>query len=130
MLESSEHVDWVDRRNRCDAESISLVLLQRVREDVERANRSRSNGKALAVNGNSERFEVSADDKFDGRSICFCRGKDRVSITLSGESESKRIVTWEWRHDDATCQLLLDGIKADLWQISQAALYDLFFPKG
>ena len=128
MLEPSEHVDWVDRRNRCDSESISLVLLQRVREDVERANRSRSNGKALAVIGTSERFEVSAEDKFDGRSVCFCRSKDRIDFMPSGKS--KRIVTWMWQMNDADCQLLLDGNKAELWQISQAALYDLFFPEG
>ncbi len=127
MLESSKHVDWVDRRNRCDSESISLVLLQRVREDVERANRSRSSGEKLEVAGSSERFEVFAEDKFDGRSVCFCRSEDRINFTPS--KKPKRIVTWTWRLDDADCQLLLDGAKVELWQISQAALYDLFFPK-
>ena len=128
MLKPSEHVDWVDRRNNCDAESISLVLFERVRKDIDRVNRSRPSDKQMVMDGDSERFEVNCEDKFHGKSVRFHRSADQIDFRMEGEP--KRIIKWTWRHADASCQLLLDGVETELWQISQAALYDLFFPQG
>ena len=129
MIATTEHVDWVQRRFDCSSESIALELKKQVKADVDRVNRRRSRGIPFTTFGDDlTHYEVAVDRHPELGFVKFERKPDRIIIRRNSAPE--RIVTWSWVKDSATCQLRLDDEPSELWKISQAALYDLFFPQG
>ena len=129
--EGGEPVNWVGNRLDCGEGSISLSLMERVKQDVDRVNVLRGPDTRIVVKGNMRRYFVEFETNPQNHPVCFVTDGERGVITFarSGETE-QRVVTWKWNPETAKCRLYLDGEPSELWRISQAALYNLFFPKG
>ena len=134
MLEDKNPVDWVQKRLCCGPEFISLSLMERVKSDVEKANLRCARESGFKVTGNSERFCVECEvpdssDGIDRASVNFIREREQLAITGTS-GPAARVVTWKWNPQEVKCDLFLDGQPTEFWKVSQAALYDKFFPKG
>lgn len=136
LLKDEQDTNWVLRRHSCSVEGIFDCLVRRFRKDVGIMNKElSSNGEDVfsveIMNGGSKAIvRRVASTPFMNRFSAI----QQVELQMRGENElivrygpSRFIITSEWIQETATCQLHIDGKPAELWQISQKALSDLFF---
>lgn len=142
-----EPVNWVKRRKECTLDQIFQgPLYSQLEKDIEEAGESvysiepyrevlvAGKRKEFAFEGGPPKeFVVRRRDR-DGLTVLFRLKEDRIDVLVgSGPSFS---VSLDWQDETAECGLLVRtmeegvqdlGAKAELWQISQRALTELFF---
>ena len=128
LAANGDPVDWVTRRANCDLEGVFHSLLSQVQSDVEKF-KSYPAKKLRGYTFNFSSIKAFAavnrlNGERDQATVKFELKEQEISISSEG---LHHVVTKKWDHETATCLLFLDGKRQEVWQISQAALYNLFF---
>ena len=130
--ENDKPVNWVERKANCTLSSVFESIFYQVELDVQEANK---------LKYNNWTFECVKDTESFNHTITVTRetpgfADDRPTVVFNQEQDSiyvycpkgKRFqITMQWNHDTMICDICLDGESRKLWQISCAALWDLFF---
>ena len=123
---------WVHKRVQCTREAVFDALYKRVLHDVEEAN-------ACHLAGENNQFVVEEDTgsracaaftvkRPDGSEVSFQRFDLEIRITRS--SNGAFSVRPKWNSRKLSCDLYVEDVSHELWQISQVALEPLFFGPG
>ena len=123
-------MNWVNRRASCTINDVFEALLSRIEADIE---------EKKDVHPDSE-FTIARKAAGDVLEKVAIRGvKDlghtpivelkieNGTIKVHGTEHDVFHVTTLWDKDSAECTMLVDHKPLELWQISQRALYPLFF---
>lgn len=129
MMNEAPH--WVRARADCTPDFVFKALRELVWRDVAEANeippakRFRRTFRAETITGGPHpmfRVQRSPDDA----SIFFHLRSTEIHVA-HGNNELLFAVTPEWNAEESRCDLFVDGVQCELWQISKKALSDLFF---
>ena len=113
----------------CNSEKIFHVVVEQVKNDVDQMNSA----------GLSAHFDVLEEGNtvtivpqgYDADSRGIVRFKCN-SHSIHVKNDSKHVddflIKWSWNQDTATCDLSVNGATMLLWEVSQKALYPIFFP--
>ena len=133
-IRDTEPLNWVRRRGQCTIRGVFGCLAEQVKRDLrERQSlppphpRTRYSFNDIGADKFSVVLEYGRDDRWNAeRATDFRLSKDFICI--STQHDDSFCVFPQWNHATATCELYVDNERYDLWQVSQKALYDLFFP--
>ena len=120
--------DWVTARADCTIEAIYRDLVDLVKRDIQRVHRAparlRRNKRFTHENGRY--FVVSRfDETVDDGAVSFRLGGEGIEICRDDRPLHR--ISLRWDRGGAQCCILKDGEPCRLWQVSEAALYPLFF---
>ncbi|MYF46369.1 MAG: hypothetical protein F4223_07985 [Rhodobacteraceae bacterium] len=126
MADKEKNVDWVNKRDSCRHDAVFKLVVDRVKQDVERMNATqtakRENCHFKVEEMSCKEFRVYGGSR---SSVFIEKGEKTIEVT-NGQKRSFTI-NHEWNLDKARCELKVGDEKLHLWQISQRALHKLFF---
>lgn len=113
----------------CNSEKIYQAVVEQVKHDIDQMN-------------DASKF-VHFDTLEEGRTFIIApqgRNAERLGVvkvrcnshSVQVENDSSGVegflIKWAWNQATASCDLSVNGATMKLWQISQKALYPIFFP--
>ena len=134
--EEDQQIDWVTRRSECSTMAVYKAIVARMAEDVKKMN------KTSTAELNDCIFHVDDKDiketkfsripkrsKPDAKNIYVCLEGDSI-IVKTPFAKNDFVVTHRWDMGSLRCILEVESEEKQLWEISQKALFDLFFGDG
>ena len=145
-IQDKAPVNWVSRRASCTIDDVFQALLRRVEQDVTEIDRIRNDSEVWTIDRITSASEIYTRD---GESP-HVKDLDLYEFTVKGPTElghtpkaqflkeghfirvsnttkNEFVIVPKWDHEATECRLVVDDKSLDLWQISQRALYPLFF---
>ncbi len=126
MADKEKNVDWVNKRDSCRHDAVFKLVVERVKQDVDRMNATetatRNDITMTVTEMTPSEYKISGGI---GGSVFI--EKCQKIIRVSNGSKITFDINHEWNLDKARCELKIDNKKLHLWQISQRALYKSFF---
>lgn len=136
-MEIPKTCDWVNRRAKCSAEQLFLLLIEVLDADVKQRQAIETDKQlvfGLAKPATSKavvsRLRDFGGGMKDGDAVVFERTRSGT-ITATKQPKAERIFEAQpWLDEDGECRLRIGMKSFYLWQISQLALEELFFSQG
>lgn len=133
-MEIPKTCNWVDRRAKCSAEHLFLLLLEVLDSDVKEMEAVKKDknlvygfAKPAASKAVVSRLRDYGGGMKDGDAVVFERTR-AGTITATKRPGGQRIFEAQpWLDDDGGCRLRIGTKSFYLWQISRLALEELFF---
>ena len=136
-IEDRNPKDWVQARINCTTAGVLACLRVQVGHDVSERNRLREQSEHPRL-----RYVLKDDEQGDfrvevlatthgkeiGQKLYASFFKSDSNIEVRTSQCDSFTVSHHWNQETVTCELYIGEKRYDLWQISQKALYDLFFP--
>ena len=123
-------MNWVNRRASCTINDVFEALLSRIEADIEEKKDVHPDSEFTIhrkVAGDVLEKVAIRGPKDLGHTPIVELKKEGATIKVHGTESEMFVVTPKWDQETAECRLLIDDNPLDLWQISQRALYPLFF---
>ena len=137
--EFDKPVNWVANRGGCTTASALDLIQSHIEMDVQEVNKLPlerhchyifkvlRDGKDVIVEGNPDEAHKSYfRTGTAGKQVSFVGREDETINVYLGAREQFAIAL-SWDYEKGVCRLSIDNKHYELWQISQKALYSLFF---
>ena len=123
-------MNWVKRRASYTVDDVFEALVCRLEADIEEKKDVHPDSDFTVhrkVVGEALEKVAIRGSKDLGHTPIVELKKEGATIKVHGTESEKFVITPKWDQDTAQCSLLIDNKPFELWQISQRALYPLFF---
>ncbi len=130
VIQDKAPVNWVKQRASCTINDLFQALLSRLKADIEEKREVHPDSEFTVkrkVAGDVLEKVAILGPKHLGLTPIVELKKEGATIKVHGTEGEMFVVMPKWDQETAECLLLIDDKPLDLWQISQRALYPLFF---
>ena len=122
-------MNWVKLRLACNSEKIYHSVVEQVKSDVDEMNNAASRIHFETLEEGRTFIIVPEGHNVDSRGIARLKcNSHTIHVTNDARHIDDFFIKWAWNQNTASCDLSVNGEKMKLWEISQKALYPVFFP--